>query len=184
MAKLASAHWRLMPISREIVDRARQPFPGEPIRSLDAIHLASALLAADSLPDFALLSLDRRVRAAGSHLGLRVLSGSVSYPSARDVRTRRTQTRTICRRYSALPIRSEIGSVSSAAASAAARIVAASTRAPRRMASAPLALIAEDATAPSPMRTSRQRPADASITRSAATPTRGLSSAERGQNLT
>ncbi len=44
-----------------------------PIRSLDAIHLASALLAADSLPDFALLSLDRHVRATGSRLGLRVL---------------------------------------------------------------------------------------------------------------
>jgi PIN domain len=69
----AVTHWRLMPISREIVNRARQPFPGEPVRSLDAIHLASALLAADSLPDFSLLSLDRRVRATGSRLGLRVL---------------------------------------------------------------------------------------------------------------
>jgi PIN domain len=69
----AVTHWRLMPISREIVNRARQPFPGEPIRSLDAIHLASALLAADALPDFALLSLDRRVRSTGSRLGLRVL---------------------------------------------------------------------------------------------------------------
>jgi len=66
-------HWRLMPISREIVNRARQPFPGEPIRSLDAIHLASALLAAGALPDVALLSLDRRVRATGARLGLRVL---------------------------------------------------------------------------------------------------------------
>ena len=66
-------HWRLMPISRDIVNRARQPFPGEPIRSLDAIHLASALLAAGSLPDFALLSLDRRVRVTGARLGLRVL---------------------------------------------------------------------------------------------------------------
>ena len=69
----AVTHWRLIPISREIVDRARQPFPGEPIRSLDAVHLASALLAAAALPDFALLSLDRRVRATGSRLGLRVL---------------------------------------------------------------------------------------------------------------
>jgi hypothetical protein len=69
----AVAHWRVMPISREIVDRARQPFSGEPIRSLDAIHLASALLAAVSLPDLALLSLDPRVRATASRLGLRVL---------------------------------------------------------------------------------------------------------------
>ena len=67
------AHWRLIPVAREIVNRARQPFPGEPIRSLDAIHLASALAAAESVPDFALLSLDRRVRTTGSHLGLRVL---------------------------------------------------------------------------------------------------------------
>jgi hypothetical protein len=66
-------HWRLMPVSREIVDRARQPFPGEPIRSLDAIHLASALAAAGSVPELALLSLDRRVRSTGARLGLRTL---------------------------------------------------------------------------------------------------------------
>ena len=68
-----AAHWRLMPISQDVVNRARQPFPGEPIRSLDAIHLASALVAAGSLPDFALLSFDRHVRATGARLGLRVL---------------------------------------------------------------------------------------------------------------
>jgi len=68
-------HWRLLPISRDIVSRARQPFPGEPVRSLDAIHLASVLLAATSLPDVALLSLDHRVRTAGARLGLRVIPG-------------------------------------------------------------------------------------------------------------
>lgn len=68
-----AVHWRLMPIAREIITRARQPFPEEPVRSLDAIHLAGALLAADVLPDFGVLSLDRRVRAAASGLGLRVV---------------------------------------------------------------------------------------------------------------
>jgi predicted nucleic acid-binding protein len=68
-----TAHWRLMPISREIVSRARRPFPGEPLRSPDAIHLASALLAADSFQDFGVLSLDHRVRAAAARLGLVVL---------------------------------------------------------------------------------------------------------------
>ena len=72
LARTAS-HWRLMPISSDVVNRARQPFPGEPIRSLDAIHLASALLVAGSLPDLVLLSLDRRVRATAGRLGLRVL---------------------------------------------------------------------------------------------------------------
>ena len=41
----AVSHWHVMRIGQEIVDRARQPFPGEPIRTLDAIHLASALFA-------------------------------------------------------------------------------------------------------------------------------------------
>ena len=71
----AAGHWSLLPISREIVTRARQPFPVEPVRSLDAIHLASALVAADFLPDLVLLSLDRRVRAAGVGLGLTVAPG-------------------------------------------------------------------------------------------------------------
>jgi hypothetical protein len=76
-ARLAATaiHWRLMPITREIIARARQPFPEEPIRSLDAIHLASAVVAADVLPDFGVLTLDRRVRAAASELGLRVVPG-------------------------------------------------------------------------------------------------------------
>jgi len=68
-----TARWQLMPITREVIGRARQPFPGEPIRSLDAIHLASALLASDSLPDLSLLSLDHRVRASAQRLGLQVV---------------------------------------------------------------------------------------------------------------
>jgi predicted nucleic acid-binding protein len=39
----AAVHWHLFRVSLDIVDRARRPFPGEPIRLLDAIHLASAL---------------------------------------------------------------------------------------------------------------------------------------------
>ena len=36
-------HWTLLEIDAEIVERARRPFPLEPIRILDAVHLASAL---------------------------------------------------------------------------------------------------------------------------------------------
>jgi len=49
------------------------PFPVEPIRTLDAIHLASAILARAAVPDLALLSLDERVRANGRALGFTVL---------------------------------------------------------------------------------------------------------------
>jgi len=68
----AADHWHVLRISPEIVDRSRQPFPGEPIRTLDAIHLASALVARRILPGLALLSLDDRIRRAAGPLGLRV----------------------------------------------------------------------------------------------------------------
>lgn len=69
----AAAHWNLLRVDAEVVDRARRPFPGEPIRTLDAIHLASALVAHAAIEGLAMLSLDRRVRAAGKQLGLSVL---------------------------------------------------------------------------------------------------------------
>lgn len=68
----AASHWHVLRISPEIVERARQPFPGEPIRTLDAIHLASALVARWTLPGLGLLSLDDRIRRAAGPLGLRV----------------------------------------------------------------------------------------------------------------
>lgn len=68
----AAAHWNVLRISGEVVDRARQPFPGDPIRTLDAIHLASALVARSAAPGVEVLSLDDRVRAAAKKLGLPV----------------------------------------------------------------------------------------------------------------
>jgi predicted nucleic acid-binding protein len=68
----ASAHWHLWGISSEIVDRARHPFPAEPVRTLDAIHLASALAARSAVPGMVLLSLDDRIRRAGEQLGFRL----------------------------------------------------------------------------------------------------------------
>lgn len=68
----AASHWHVLRIGSEIVDRARQPFPGEPIRTLDAMHLAAALTARSAVPGLELLSLDDRMRRAGRLLGLRV----------------------------------------------------------------------------------------------------------------
>jgi predicted nucleic acid-binding protein len=74
-ARLRSAveHWILFDLDTEIVDRARRPFPKEPIRTLDAIHLATALLAQSLVPDLELLSLDDRVRGAAGSMGLGLL---------------------------------------------------------------------------------------------------------------
>jgi hypothetical protein len=59
----------------EVIERARRPFPGEPIRTLDALHLASALVARAAVPGLALLTLDAAVREAGRGLGFAVLPG-------------------------------------------------------------------------------------------------------------
>jgi predicted nucleic acid-binding protein len=66
----AAARWNVMRIAGEVVDRARQPFPGEPIRTLDAIHLASALVVRSAVVGLQLLSLDQRVRATATKVGL------------------------------------------------------------------------------------------------------------------
>lgn len=65
----AAAHWNILRIDTEIVDRARQPFPAEPVRTLDAIHLASALAARSAIAGVEILSLDDRIRTAARQLG-------------------------------------------------------------------------------------------------------------------
>ena len=69
----AAAHWNLLRIGPEIIDRARRPFPVEPLRTLDALHLSSALLVSSAVDEFALLSLDQRLRKTAVQLGLSVL---------------------------------------------------------------------------------------------------------------
>ncbi len=68
----AAAHWHVWRVSSDIVDRARHPFPAEPVRTLDAIHLASALAIRATVPGVELLSLDDRIRRAGEQLGFRL----------------------------------------------------------------------------------------------------------------
>lgn len=62
-------YWVRFDISDRIWMRAAQPFPHEPIRTLDALHLATALEAKAAVGDVRLLSLDERVRRAGRGLG-------------------------------------------------------------------------------------------------------------------
>ena len=69
----AAAHWQTLRIAPEILDRARRPFPGEPIRTLDAIHLASLLAGRSAVRGLGLLSLDDRVRQAARGLGVEVV---------------------------------------------------------------------------------------------------------------
>jgi len=68
----AASHWHSWRVSPDIVERARRPFPAEPIRTLDAIHLASALAVRSAVPGVELLSVDDRIRRAAKQLGFHV----------------------------------------------------------------------------------------------------------------
>lgn len=68
----AAAHWNMLTIDREVVERARDAFPVEPIHTLDALHLATAEVARSAIPDLRLLSLDSRVRDNASELDFKV----------------------------------------------------------------------------------------------------------------
>jgi uncharacterized protein with PIN domain len=67
-----AAHWTVLRISPEVVERARQSFPGPPVRTLEAIHLASLLVARSAVAGLALLSVDIRVRGAAAGLGIQL----------------------------------------------------------------------------------------------------------------
>ena len=69
----AAESWTLIAVGPDVVERARRPFPGEPIRTLDAIHLATAVIARAAVPGIAMLSLDARIRACAEDLGFALL---------------------------------------------------------------------------------------------------------------
>ena len=56
-------------IDCEIVERARRAFPREPIGTLDAIHLSTALVARSLVTDLQLPTPDERIRANAAELG-------------------------------------------------------------------------------------------------------------------
>jgi predicted nucleic acid-binding protein len=74
-AQLAAAAvgWNIAPVGDEVLHRASERFPNEPVRTLDAIHLATALLARSTVPDVSVISLDHRIRTAAAALGFEVL---------------------------------------------------------------------------------------------------------------
>ncbi len=71
LGTLASTHpqWMLMELSRPVRGRAAQPFPLEPVRTLDAIHLSTMLAFQRAFTDLTVLRFDRRVRANATALG-------------------------------------------------------------------------------------------------------------------
>jgi hypothetical protein len=59
----------LLDIDRAVLDRVRRPFPIEPIRTLDAIHLATAEMLDEPPQLVTIVTRDERVRANARALG-------------------------------------------------------------------------------------------------------------------
>jgi predicted nucleic acid-binding protein len=73
MLERAKSSWILMEISEEVRLRAGRQFPIEPVRTLDAIHLSTALIFMRVFPDIKLLSFDSRIITNTKPLGIVVL---------------------------------------------------------------------------------------------------------------
>lgn len=66
----AAEQWVIMDLVGEVTTRAAEPFPDEPIRTLDALHLASALVFDEALGQVVMLTLDARLARNAEALGL------------------------------------------------------------------------------------------------------------------
>jgi predicted nucleic acid-binding protein len=69
--RMVSSGWYFLSISEEVLTRSCLEFPAEPVRSLDAIHLASALETVQLFQDITVLSYDKRVLDNIVPLGLK-----------------------------------------------------------------------------------------------------------------
>lgn len=69
----AATHWVRLRVDAEVIERALRPFPVEPVRTLGALHLASALVARSVAPPTRVLTLDQRIRENATRLGLAVV---------------------------------------------------------------------------------------------------------------
>jgi predicted nucleic acid-binding protein len=67
----AASTWAILEISEEIARLAEGGFPNEPVRTLDAIHLASALYLRQAFPDLVVVTADDRIHANAEGLGFR-----------------------------------------------------------------------------------------------------------------
>ncbi|HEV7731182.1 MAG TPA: type II toxin-antitoxin system VapC family toxin [Candidatus Binatia bacterium] len=68
----AASTWDILQISDDVARRAEDGFPAEPVRTLDAIHLASALILRQAYSDLRMVTTDDRVRRNARLLGLQV----------------------------------------------------------------------------------------------------------------
>ncbi|HEX6850933.1 MAG TPA: type II toxin-antitoxin system VapC family toxin [Candidatus Polarisedimenticolaceae bacterium] len=64
------AGWIVMAITDPVLDRAGRTFPVEPLRTLDAIHLSTALAFTEAFAELKLVTFDRRIGENAGALGI------------------------------------------------------------------------------------------------------------------
>ena len=62
----------ILDVDRAVLDRVCRPFPVEPVRTLDAVHLATAELLGEPPPLVTIVTRDGRVRENAEALGYTV----------------------------------------------------------------------------------------------------------------
>ncbi len=67
-----SASWSTLELTGRVLDRACARFPHEPVRTLDALHLATAAIFHEALGTLTVVSLDERIRKNAVALGFLV----------------------------------------------------------------------------------------------------------------
>jgi predicted nucleic acid-binding protein len=65
--------WDVHALTETVLQRARVPMPGDPVRTLDALHIATMATLRESVGPLAVLSLDDRVRACAAAMGFALL---------------------------------------------------------------------------------------------------------------
>lgn len=65
--------WTILPVDEPVWERCGRPFPREPVRTLDAVHLATIERVSAAMPRLTVLSTDDRVRDNARDLGFAVL---------------------------------------------------------------------------------------------------------------
>ena len=71
--KSETESWNVFRVGTVIMDRARRPFPREPVRALDALHLATALRIGEFQRELQVLTFDHRIRSNAVALGLDIM---------------------------------------------------------------------------------------------------------------
>ncbi len=64
---------RALEMTGVVLKRARRGFPREPVRTLNAIHRATAVHFQEAIPDLAVVSLDERIRCNAQALAMTVV---------------------------------------------------------------------------------------------------------------